>query len=89
MSCSGSSSSSCDGTLEIIETIPIHQVDYKINILEVYDMGNFPAGKEVPYSTVICNFDSMGGVRKTGIDGDSLVSECKASLDSIDSGMRS
>ena len=80
------SSSSSDGTPKIIESIPIYQIDDKANILEVYDMGKFPAGKEVPFATVIRNFDSERGARITGIDGDSLVSECNASRDSIEPG---
>lgn len=83
----GSSSSSSDGTLDIIESIPIHQIDSQKNVLEVYDMGNFTAGKEVPYATVICNFDSVRGARIESIDGDSLVCECNASRDYIESGM--
>ena len=81
------SSSSSNGTPKIIESIPIYQIDDKANILEVYDMGKFPAGKEVPFATVIRNFDSERGARITGIDGDSLVSECNASRDSIEPGM--
>lgn len=88
VSCSGSSSSSSsDDTPEIIDSIPIHQIDDNVKILEVYDMGNFPAGEEVPYATVICNFDSVRGARITSIDGDSLVNKCNPSLDSIAHGM--
>ncbi len=87
MSCSGSSSSSSDVAPEIIDSIAIHQIDDKVNVLEVYDMGTFPVGKEVPYATVIRNFDSVRGARIMSIDGDSLVSKCNASLDSIEPGM--
>ena len=87
MPCSDSLSSSNDGTLEIIESIPIHQIDDRSNIIEVYDMGNFPEGKKVQHATVIRNFDSVRGARIESIEGDSLVSECNASRDSIEPGM--
>ncbi len=88
MSCSGSSSSSTsDAVTKVIDSIPIHQIDDKIKILDVYDMGNFTAGTEVRHATVICNFDSNRGARITGIDGDKLISKCKPSLDSIEPGM--
>ena len=87
MPCSDSLSSSNDGTLGIIESIPIHQIDDRSNIIEVYDMGNFPEGKKVQHATVIRNFDRVRGARIESIEGDSLVSECNASRDSIEPGM--
>ena len=87
MPCSDSLSSSNDGTLGIIESIPIHQIDDRSSIIEVYDMGNFPEGKKVQHATVIRNFDRVRGARIESIEGDSLVSECNASRDSIEPGM--
>lgn len=87
ISCSGTSSSTSDNMSEIIDSIPVYQIDDKVKVLEEYDMGTFTVGKEVPCATVICNFDSVRGVRIEGIDGDNLVSKCKPSLDSIAPGM--
>lgn len=87
MSCSGSTSSSSDDAQEIVDSIQIHQIDDNVNILEVYDMGSFPAGEEIPYATVICNFDSVKGAKIISIEGDNLVTKCNPSLDSIEPGM--
>lgn len=87
VSCSGSSSSSSEETPEALDSIQIHQIDDNVKPIEVFDMGDFPAGKEVSYATVICNFDSVRGVSIESIDGDDLVSKCYSSLDSIEPGM--
>lgn len=86
-SCSGSSSSSSSNSTELIDSIPIHQIDNQKNILDVYDMGTLPAGQEVREATVIYNIDSVRGVRITDIDGDDIVSKCRPSRDSIVPGM--
>lgn len=84
MSCSGTSSSSSDDKLEIIDSIPIHQIDDKVNVCEMYDLGSFPAGKEIYYNTVIYNFDSVRGAKIVSMDGDNLINKCKPALDSIE-----
>lgn len=84
---SSNTSTSSEDVSEIIDFIPIHQVDDKVNAMEVYNMGNFPIGQIVPHATVICNFDSVRGVKIEAIDGDNLVSKCNPSLDSIEPGM--
>lgn len=86
-SCSSTSSSTLDDMSEIIDSIRVYQIDDKVKALDVYDMGNFLSGKEVTYATVICNFDSVRGVRIVDIDGDNIVSKCNPSLDSIEPGM--
>lgn len=83
LSCSGTSSSSSEASPEIIDSIPIHQIDDQKNIIEVYDLGTFPVGKEVREASVICNFDSVRGARIVSIDGDELISDCHPSVDSI------
>lgn len=84
MSCSGSSSSSSDGATEVVDSIPVHTIDQDMNMLEVFDMGTFPAGQEVRYAVPIMNFDDERGVRITGVDGDDHVRKCNPSLDSIE-----
>lgn len=76
VSCSGSSASSSDVDSEIIDSIPIQMIDTRRNVLEVKDLGTFPAGKETREAVGIWNFDSIRGVRITSIDGDNLVSKC-------------
>lgn len=84
MSCSGLSSSSSEGTPEIIDSIPIRVIDNNVNAVEVWNLGTVPAGKVVKKGIAICNFDSVRGARIVRIDGDNLVSKCNPSLDSIE-----
>ena len=90
VSCSGSSSSSdsSDTIPEILDSIMVHQTDPDVNAIEVRNLGHYPAGKEIEYGTVITNFDSIHGAKIISIEGDSLLSECEPSLDSIEPRMK-
>lgn len=84
-SCTGiSSSTSTETSTEILDSIPIYSINTKMETIEVYDMGNLPAGDEVRDAVAIYNFDSERGARIESINGDDLVSKCNPSLDSIE-----